>query len=193
MLLGVTAADRVFATSKLFFAYALGNALLIPLLARASAYLHPDWPDPAAVARGDAEFAPTLFFSVPTVYARCCGRTCPPTRSGSARLCISAGERLPAEIYDAWRARFGVEILDGIGATETIFMVLSNRPGESRAGSSGVPVPGTEARAPRRGGPAGGRRGGGRALGPDAVAGRRVLPAPRPLAPDVRGRLVPDR
>jgi benzoate-CoA ligase family protein len=145
-LIGVTAVDRVFATSKLFFAYALGNLLLIPLLARATAYLHPDWPDPAAVARVMREFAPTLFFSVPTVYARLLRADLPADTFRSARLCISAGERLPGDVYDAWRARFGVEILDGIGATETIFMVLSNRPGQSRAESSGVPVPGTEAR-----------------------------------------------
>jgi len=145
-LIGVTAPDRVFATSKLFFAYALGNLLLIPLLARATAYLHPGWPDPAAVARVMREFAPTLFFSVPTVYARLLRADLPADTFRSARLCISAGERLPGDVYDAWRARFGVEILDGIGATETVFMVLSNRPGQSRAESSGVPVPGTEAR-----------------------------------------------
>jgi benzoate-CoA ligase family protein len=145
-LVGVTAADRVFATSKPFFAYALGNLLLIPLLARATAYLHPGWPDSAAVAQVMREFAPTLFFSVPTVYARLLRADLPPETFRSARLCISAGERLPGEVYDAWRARFGVELLDGIGATETVFMVLSNRPGQSRAGSSGVPVPGSEAR-----------------------------------------------
>ena len=49
-VLGVARGDRVFATSKLFFPYALGNALVIPLLARANAYLHPAWPDPASVA-----------------------------------------------------------------------------------------------------------------------------------------------
>jgi acyl-coenzyme A synthetase/AMP-(fatty) acid ligase len=59
---------------------------------------------------------------------------------------VSAGERLPADLYHAWRRRFGVEILDGLGATETIFMVLANRPGRSRAGSAGKPVPGTEVR-----------------------------------------------
>src|SRR5229473_2463849 len=139
-------AVRVFATSKLFFAYALGNLLLIPLLARATAYLHPGWPDPAAVARVMREFAPTLFFSVPTVYARLLRADLHADTFRSARLCISAGERLPGDVYDTWRARFGVEILDGIGATETVFMVLSNRPGQSRAESSGVPVPGTEAR-----------------------------------------------
>jgi benzoate-CoA ligase len=145
-LLGVTAADRVFATSKLFFAYALGNLLLIPLFARAAAYLYPGWPDPAAVAQVMREFAPTLFFSVPTVYARLLRADLPADTFRSSRLCVSAGERLPGEVYHAWRARFGVEILDGIGATETIFMILSNRPGQSRADSSGVPVPGTEAR-----------------------------------------------
>ena len=92
------------------------------------------------------EVRPTLFFSVPTVYARLLHADLPAETFRSARLCVSAGERLPAELYAAWRERFGVEILDGIGATETIFMVLSNRPGQSRAGSSGEPVPGTEVR-----------------------------------------------
>ncbi|HKA60827.1 MAG TPA: benzoate-CoA ligase family protein [Methylomirabilota bacterium] len=145
-VLGVTSADRIFSTSRLFFAYALGNALLIPLFARAAAYLDPVWPDPAGVARVMREFRPTLFFSVPTMYARLLRADLPPDALATARACVSAGERLPAEIYEAWRARFGVEILDGIGATETIFMVLSNRLGQSRPGSSGVPVPGTEAR-----------------------------------------------
>ena len=145
-LLGVSATDRVFATSKLFFAYALGNALLIPLHARARTYLHPGWPDLAEVARVMGEFAPTLFVSVPTVYARLLRSDLPADTFRSARLCVSAGERLSADLYEAWRARFGVELLDGIGATETVFMVLSNRPGQSRAGTSGLPVPGTEAR-----------------------------------------------
>ena len=145
-VLGVTSTDRFFATSRLFFAYALGNALLIPLFARAAAYLDPVWPDPAGVARVMREFRPTLFFSVPTMYARLLRADLPPDAFATVRACVSAGERLPAEIYEAWRARFGLEILDGIGATETIFMVLSNRLGQSRPGSSGVPVPGTEAR-----------------------------------------------
>jgi benzoate-CoA ligase len=145
-LLGVTGADRVFATSKLFFAYALGNALLIPLFARAATYLHPGLPDPAAVARVMRQVRPTLFFSVPTLYARLLHAGLPAETFASARFCVSAGERLPAQLYTAWRERFGVEILDGIGATETIFMVLSNRPGRSRPGSSGLPVPGTEAK-----------------------------------------------
>jgi len=143
-VLGATDADRTLATSKLFFAYALGNALFLPLFVGGRTYLDPRWAEPDAVARTVMSFRPTLFFSVPTFYARMLRAELPADTFRSARACVSAGERLPAEVYEAWRARFGVEILDGLGATETIFMVLSNRPGASRAGSAGVAVPGTE-------------------------------------------------
>jgi benzoate-CoA ligase family protein len=145
-VLGVTGDDRVLATSRLFFAYALGTALLIPLLAGARTYLAPAWPEPASVAGAMQAFRPTLLFSVPTFYARMLRADLPADTFGSLRAAVSAGERLPAEIYHAYRDRFGVEILDGMGATETVFMVLSNRPGQSRPGSSGTPVPGTEVR-----------------------------------------------
>jgi benzoate-CoA ligase family protein len=145
-VLGATAADRVFATSKLFFAYALGNALLIPLFVGAQTFLEPTWADPALVARVMSEFRPTLFFSVPTFYARLARTDLPRGIFDSVRCAVSAGERLPEEIYWAMRQRYGVEVLDGMGTTETIFMVLANRPGQSRPGASGRPVPGTEAR-----------------------------------------------
>jgi benzoate-CoA ligase len=145
-VLGVGPDDRIFATSKLYFAYALGTALLIPLLARASACLRPGWPEPEMVRAVLRDERPTLFFSVPTLYARLLAADLPPDTFASVRACVSAGERLPAEIYRGWREHFGVEILDGLGATETIFMVLSSRPGASRPGTTGEPVPGTEAR-----------------------------------------------
>lgn len=145
-VLAATNADRMLATSKLFFAYALGNALLIPLLVGARTFLEPRWADPDIVARAVTRFRPTLFFSVPTFYTRMLRAELPRETFRSVRSCVSAGERLPAEVYEAWRARFGVEILDGLGATETIFMVLSNRPGASRAGSAGSVVPAAEAR-----------------------------------------------
>src|SRR5207253_5370394 len=138
--------DRILATSRLFIAYALGNGLLIPFYAGARTYLDPAWPEPQAVADALREFAPTLFFSVPTFYGRLLRAGLPADAFRSARACVSAGERLPAEIYTAWRERFGVEILDGLGATETIFMVLSNRPRARRARSAGTVVAGTDAR-----------------------------------------------
>jgi benzoate-CoA ligase family protein len=145
-VLGVDGSDRMFATSKLFFAYALGNALLIPCFTGAQSFLHAAWPDPERAAAIVTSFRPTLLFSVPTFYAHLLRADLPADTFRSVRVAVSAGERLPEEIYGRFRDRFGVEILDGIGATETIFIVLSNRPGRSRAGSSGTPVPGTEAR-----------------------------------------------
>ena len=145
-VLGAGAGDRVLATSKLFFAYALGNALLIPLFVGARTFLDPRWPEPARVADAVRAFQPTLFFSVPTLYTRLLHAELPADTFRSVRACVSAGERLPPELYAAWRERFGVEILDGLGATETIFMVLANRPGQSRAGATGTPVPGTTVR-----------------------------------------------
>jgi acyl-coenzyme A synthetase/AMP-(fatty) acid ligase len=63
----------------------------------------------------------------------------------SLRLCVSAGEALPSELYTRWRERFGIEIMDGIGTTEILHIFLSNRPGAARPGSSGMVVPGYEA------------------------------------------------
>src|SRR2546430_2468444 len=145
-VLGASATDRVFATSKLFFAYALGNALLIPFSVGAQTSLSSAWAEPNAVAEIAASFRPTLLFSVPTFYGRLLRAGLPSDAFASVRCAVSAGERLPVEIGSAFRERFGVEILDGMGATETIFMVLSNRRGRSRAGSWGLPVPGAEAR-----------------------------------------------
>ncbi len=145
-VLGVNENDVVFATSRLFFAYALGNALLIPLHAGARVFLDPEWPEPASLARIMAEVRPTILFSVPTFYARLLRSELPQHTFGSLRFAVSAGERLPGELYQAFRGRHGVEIVDGIGATETVFMVLSNRPGQSRPDCTGTPVPGTEVR-----------------------------------------------
>jgi acyl-coenzyme A synthetase/AMP-(fatty) acid ligase len=64
----------------------------------------------------------------------------------SLRLCVSAGEALPAELFKRWRQRFGSEILDGIGSTEILHIFISNRPGAVKPGSTGVTVPGYEAK-----------------------------------------------
>src|SRR5207248_2479778 len=92
-VLGATQADRTLATSKLFFAYALGNALLIPLFAGACTYLDPHWAEPDAVARAVTAFRPTLFFSVPTVYPRM-APPCPMARPASCTC--ARRRRVPA-------------------------------------------------------------------------------------------------
>jgi benzoate-CoA ligase len=61
-------------------------------------------------------------------------------------MCASAGEALPAAVFERWRERTGLEILDGVGSTEACHCFLSNRPGDVLAGSSGKPVPGYDVR-----------------------------------------------
>jgi benzoate-CoA ligase len=146
-VVGYRASDRVYSAAKLFFAYGLGNAGYFPMGVGAQSVLSPHRPTPEGVFEILDRERPTLFFGVPTLYAGMLAVKEADKRFdlSSLRLCVSAGEALPEEIYDRWRERFGVEILDGIGTTEILHIFLSNRPGESRAGSTGKPVPGYEA------------------------------------------------
>ena len=146
-VLGIRPTDRVFSAAKLFFAYGLGNAGYFPLSVGAQAVLLPSRPTPDAAFEVIARHRPTLFFAVPTLYAGMLAAADADRRLDlpSVRLCVSAGEALPAEMYARWLARFGVEIIDGMGTTELLHMCLSNRPGAARPGSSGLPVPGYEA------------------------------------------------
>jgi benzoate-CoA ligase len=145
-VLQIRPGDTVFSAAKLFFAYGLGNAGYFPLAVGAQAVLHPHRVTPEAAFEVLARHRPTLFFGGPALFAgmlalKDTGRH----DLSSLRLCVSAGEALPEEIFARWRERFGVEIIDGIGTTEILHIFLSNRPGAVRPGSSGVPVPGYEA------------------------------------------------
>jgi benzoate-CoA ligase len=89
-----------------------------------------------------------VFYSVPTSYAALLhlAETTDRTDLGRVRMCVSAGEMLPAHLFEKWKDRFGVEILDGIGSTEILHIFISNRPGQAVAGSTGQIVPGYEAK-----------------------------------------------
>jgi len=143
-VLGITAQDRCFSVAKLFFAYGLGNAGYFPLAVGATAILMPGPPSAAAVFATIARHRPTIFSSVPTGFAMLLAHEGTFDLS-SLRLAVSAGEALPAALYDRFKRRFGVDILDGIGSTEALHMFMSNRPGAIRPGSSGLVVPGYEA------------------------------------------------
>jgi len=146
--IGLTEADVSFSVAKLFFAYGLGNGLYFPLRAGGTTVLLGDRPVPGKVFEAIDRHRPTVFYSVPTSYAAMLhaaekeGRT----TLGRVRMCVSAGEPLPAPIFEKWRQRFGVEILDGIGSTEILHIFISNRPGRARAGSTGQIVPGFQAK-----------------------------------------------
>jgi 4-hydroxybenzoate-CoA ligase len=147
-VLGIGPDDVVFSAAKLSFSYGLGNAMLFPLSVGASSVLLPDRPTPQAVLDTLRRHRPTIFYAVPSLYAALLAH--PDTGRGAGsdrlRLCVSAGEALPANLGQRWREIVGVDILDGIGSTEMLQTFLSNRPGDIRYGSTGKPVPGYEVR-----------------------------------------------
>jgi benzoate-CoA ligase family protein len=147
-ILRVTPADRLFSSSRLPFAYGLGNSFTFPLMNGATSILCREKPSPDIIARIFAEQRPTVFFGVPVVYNLLLEHH----RSGkrldcsSLRLCVSAGEALPAHLGEEWEREFGVQLLDGIGSTEMLHMFMSNHENEVRYGSSGRLLRGYEAR-----------------------------------------------
>ena len=145
-VLGVRPDDVVYSVSKLFFAYGLGNSLTFPLSAGASVVLDDQPATPERAAEMLARERPTLFFAVPRFYASLLATGLPKDAFSSVRIAVSAGEALPAEILRRFRDRFGVEIVDGLGSTETLHTYLSNRPGAVRPGTCGTVVPGYEVR-----------------------------------------------
>jgi len=133
-----------FSAAKLSFSYGLGNALFFPMSVGASAVLLPERPTPQAVLAAIRRHRPTIFYAVPSLYAALLAQGDIGQGAGSdrLRLCVSAGEALPANLGERWRATTGVDILDGIGSTEMLQTFISNRPGDVRYGSTGKPVPG---------------------------------------------------
>jgi len=146
--LGVREDDLIFSAAKLFFAYGLGNSMSFPMSVGATAVLLPERPTPEVVFRTLKQHQPTMFFGVPTLYAAMLAypQGSPETSSKRLRLCVSAGEALPAEVGKAFAARFGVDVLDGVGSTEMLHQYVCNSPGKVKYGTSGKPVPGYEVR-----------------------------------------------
>ena len=147
-VLGIREDDVSYSAAKFFFAYGLGNSLTFPMSVGATAVLLPERPTPESVFRTLKQHQPTCFFGVPTLYTAMLAWPGGNAESGSARLrlCLSAGEALPPEIAKAWKAKFALDILDGIGSTEMLHIYVSNRPGDFKYGSTGKAVPGYEIR-----------------------------------------------
>jgi benzoate-CoA ligase len=148
-ILKINERDRCFSVARLFFAYGLGNAGYFPLSVGATTILSPARPTPTSVYADIERYRPTLFFSVPTNYAAMLDHHRPGGPDfdlSSIRHAVSAGEALPAPLFERFRQRFDVQILDALGSTESLHMVISNRPGEIKPGSSGKILPGFEAK-----------------------------------------------
>jgi benzoate-CoA ligase family protein len=142
---GIEPDDIVFCASKLFFSFGFGGGMTFPLWVEASTVVQPE--------RTTAELAldylersgATVFFGVPTLYGQMVhAYEKRPRRLSALRRCLSAGEALPAAIFNRWKELTGVPILDGIGSTEVLHIFISNRIDDIRPGSSGRPVPGYE-------------------------------------------------
>jgi benzoate-CoA ligase family protein len=139
--------DLVFSTSKMFFSYGRNNSVETPLLYGAAVVLYPEWPDPRKVIPIVEKYRPTLFFSVPTFYAallREIEKTELVHDLSSVRLCLSAGEDLPKDIYERWKTKFGLHILNVVGSTDVGGNYLGNSLSNVKPGSSGKLLSGFE-------------------------------------------------
>ncbi len=147
-VLGIRENDRIYSAAKLFFAYGLGNGMSFPLSVGATSLLYNARPTPESVSVILEQFRPSIFCGVPTLYAALVHHweVQGSTPDAPLRICISAGEALPAQIGLKWKAIWNVDIMDGVGSTEMLHIFLSNTPANIEYGTSGLAVPGYEVR-----------------------------------------------
>jgi 2-aminobenzoate-CoA ligase len=136
--------DRFTGSPPLAFTFGLGGLVLFPLRIGASTVLL-EKAGPDELLDAIAKYKITIPFTAPTAYRAMLGKLKDHDIS-SLRKCVSAGETLPKATFDAWHAATGINILDGIGATEMLHIFIGSPEHEVRAGSTGRPVPGYEAR-----------------------------------------------
>ncbi|MFF0450559.1 AMP-binding protein [Streptomyces sp. NPDC004609] len=143
--------DDVFAGSPpLGFTFGLGGLVIFPMRAGASSLLL-EQAGPAQLLPAIGEHRVSVLFTAPTAYRVMLNDSRHP-ELGSLRRCVSAGENLPAATWQDWLERTGLRIINGIGATELLHIFISASDGSIRPGTTGVPVPGWQARVVDRGG-----------------------------------------
>lgn len=146
-VMGIRDDDLTLSVPKLFFGYATGTNLLFPFAVGGATALFSERSEPATLFDAIERFRPTILTSVPTMIGAMLNVPDAARRDmSSLRLCLSAGEALPPELYRRWMDAFGVEILDGIGSAEMFHIYISNSPGAVVPGSLGRLVPGYDAR-----------------------------------------------
>jgi acetyl-CoA synthetase len=144
-LVKLTDTDVCFSVPKIFFAYGFGNSITFPFAVGASSILLPGQPKPAAIFDAIMRYRPTVFFGLPTLYTALIKSPEASTADlSSVRLCVSAAEILAAEVFNAWKQAFGLEVMEGLGSSEVLHIYLSNTLAEKRLGSAGKRVPGFE-------------------------------------------------
>jgi acyl-coenzyme A synthetase/AMP-(fatty) acid ligase len=123
-VLKIQASDRLYATSRLFFAYPLANVLFAALGCGATMVLHRAWPCCNTMAHTLMHYKPTLVFSVPILYRQLLARTDLSDCLAGVRYCVSAGEHLSDYLADTWRAASSVPLMNGYGMSETLSFIL---------------------------------------------------------------------
>ena len=146
-ILGMTESDICFSVPKIFFAYGFGNSITFPFSVGASTILLAGRPEPGAVLDLIERFRPTLFFGLPTLYNALLHHPRIETADlSSVRLSLSAAEVLSQDIFNEWKRRFDLEIVEGLGSTEVLHIYLSNTREQKKTGTAGKRVPGYEIR-----------------------------------------------
>lgn len=144
---GIGPGDIVFSSSKLFFAYSLGHVLLAGLRLGATLVLHAGWPTAEDIAQVIAHRRPDVVLTVPTLYRNLLRDGLAEADAfGNVRHFISAGEHLPESLFHRWLEATGRPIIDCIGSTENLILFIGNRPDDYCPGSSGKPMPHTDAK-----------------------------------------------
>jgi 2-aminobenzoate-CoA ligase len=144
-VLGVTPDDIFVGSPPLAFTFGLGGLAVFPLRFGATATLL-EMASPANMIEIIQTHRATVCFTAPTAYRVMLKAMDEGADLASLRCAVSAGETLPAPVYEAWMERTGKPMLDGIGATEMLHIFISNRFGDSRPACTGRPVTGYEAR-----------------------------------------------
>jgi 2-aminobenzoate-CoA ligase len=139
-----TASDRFIGSPPLAFTFGLGGLVLFPLRVGASAVLL-EATAPDLFLQAVQQFKPTICFTAPTAYRSMLTKL-DQIDISSLKKCVSAGEALPRATFEAWKQTTGLELLDGIGATEMLHIFIASPRGNIRPGSTGIPVPGFEAK-----------------------------------------------
>ena len=144
-VLGVTPDDVFVGSPPLAFTFGLGGLAIFPLRFGAAATLLED-ASPAKMIEIIETYRATIAFTAPTAYRAMLAAKDEGADLSSLRLAVSAGETLPAPVFNDWMQKIGKPILDGIGATEMLHIFISNRLDDMAPGSTGKPVRGYEAK-----------------------------------------------
>jgi 2-aminobenzoate-CoA ligase len=144
-VLEVRPEDVFVGSPPIAFTFGLGGLAVFPLRFGASAVLIESATPPNLVKIIEA-YKATVCFTAPTAYRAMLAAMDEGADLSSLRVAVSAGETLPAAVYEAWTERTGVPILDGIGSTEMLHVFIANRLDDRRPGVTGTPVPGYEAK-----------------------------------------------